>query len=173
MPNPRKPLHMRQRRNTPSLGLVEPLAEHQPVPPTPAGLLKETREKWETFWNSDAGQSTVIRRDVDMDAIRRLFEYYDDHSRARREYKRHPLVLGSTGQQVINPLGKMMLDLEGKIVSLEDRIGKNPHARLKLSLTFGQAHASLEEMNRRMNDDSDSEQDPRNDDPRVIDIASS
>jgi hypothetical protein len=170
MPNPRKPQHMRQRRNTPSLGLVAPLDEHLPVPPTPTGLLKETRQKWETFWNSDAGRSPAIRRDVDMDAINRLFQYYDDHARARREYKRRPLVLGSTGQSVLNPLGKMMLDLEGKILALEDRIGKNPLGRLKMSLTFGQAHASLEEMNRRMNDD---EPDPRNDDPRIIDVASS
>jgi P27 family predicted phage terminase small subunit len=172
MPRPPKPTHIRQNRERRDLGVIQGGAELE-VPEAPKGMLSVSKSSWLRFWESDLGQSPAIKRDTDLSVIERLWGLYDERERAYREYKKARLVKGSQGQMVMNPMGRVWTQLDPSILALEDRIGLSPMARLKLGITFGQAHASLEEMNRRMNDDSDSEQDPRNDDPRIIDVASS
>ena len=143
------------------------------TPEPPKGILKNNKDSWVAFWDSELGQSPAIRRDTDLGVIERLWQLYDERDRAYQGYRRSRLVTGSQGQLVLNPLGRMYLDLEGKIQALEDRIGLSPMARLKLGITFGQAHASLDDLNRRMNEDSDRDQDPRDQDPRIIEASSS
>jgi len=58
-----------------------------------------------------------------------------------------PLVRGSTGQLVTNPLLKRVDVLDGKILELEDRFGGSPMALLRLQVTFGDAARSLAELN--------------------------
>jgi P27 family predicted phage terminase small subunit len=172
LPRPPKPTHLRQNRERRDLGELAVLPGGKlPVPDPPTGILKASKQTWTTFWESDLGQSPAIRRDTDLGVVERLWQLYDERDRAYRGYKRARLIKGSQGQMVLNPLGRMFLDLEGKIQSLEDRIGLSPMARLKLGITFGQAHQSLEDLNRRMNEDSDRDEDPR--DPRIIEVSSS
>jgi len=45
------------------------------------------------------------------------------------------LTTGSTGQVVVHPAARMVADIEGRLSSLEDRLGLNPEARLRLGIT--------------------------------------
>lgn len=171
MPRSPKPIHLRQNRERRDLGVIQGGADLE-VPQSPKGMLAVSKQSWLRFWESDLGRSPAIKRDTDLSVIQRLWGLYDERERAYREYKKARLVKGSQGQMVMNPLGRIWTALDPSILALEDRIGLSPMARLKLGITFGQAHASLEEMNRRMNEDSDRDEDPR-DDPRIIEVTSS
>jgi hypothetical protein len=64
---------------------------------------------------------------------------------------------------VLNPLLKHVAALDGEIRQLEDRFGLTPLARLRLGVTFGEAHRSLADLNRALIEevDGDVEDDPR------------
>lgn len=116
------------------------------IPGVPDGLLKSTRESWKNYWHSNLAQ--IVQLGTDMSAIIRLFTLYDERERAYRSYKKHPLVEGSQGQMVLNPMGRQMSVLDTEIRQLEDRLGMTPRARLQLGITYGEAKKSLKEINR-------------------------
>lgn len=114
------------------------------VPEPPDGLLPETVDDWGSYWSSDVAQA--IEPDSDMPAVRRLFQLYDDHERARRAYVSQPIVEGSQGQPVLNPMGRVRESLQKEIRMLEDRLGMNPQARLKLGIQLTEATKSLNQI---------------------------
>ena len=168
MPRPPKPTHLRQNRERRDLGVIQGGLEVREVPGCPRGLLAVSRHSWARFWQSEIGQSAAVNFDTDIQVIERLWGLYDERERAYRDYKKERLVKGSQKQEVLNPMGRVWMGLDPQILALEDRIGLSPMARLKLGITFGQALESLEARNRRMNEDSDSDEDPR-----IIDVTSS
>jgi P27 family predicted phage terminase small subunit len=173
---PPKPDDRRQRRNERTstkragAGLVA-LPGGQPVPPAaPSGLLKATREDWVEFWQSPLGSLVVS---ADFPAVRRLFTLYDERSRAYQGYRRERLVLGGNKQQALNPLLAAMGMLDKEIRALEDRFGLTPMARLRLGVALGEAAKSLDELNRSLDADDDTDEpaaDPR---VRVVEPAAS
>jgi len=165
MPVPPKPADQRQRTNTPGVGLVTTDASTDiEVPAAPSGLLKAQREDWTTYWTSPLAKLTT---EADIPALRRLFLYRDELERALKGFQKQRLVEGSQGQPRINPLGKQVTDLEGKIAALEDRFGLTPLSRLRLGVTLGQAAASLDDLNKSMAYEDDDDDDF---DPRIIDV---
>jgi P27 family predicted phage terminase small subunit len=119
------------------------------TPKPPPGLLKATQRGWERFWASDLAQFVT---DSDRPALERLFQLRDDLERARRAYRRNPLVRGSKDQWVRNPVALDIAACHPQITALEDRFGLSPRSRLRLGITLGEAqatfadlHASLEE----------------------------
>lgn len=163
MPRLPKPVDQRQRTNTPSVGLV--LLESKVDPPiAPKGLLKSTTESWTSFWRSPMAQ--LVQLDTDLPSLTRLWALYDEHERCYRASRQDRLVVGSQGQYVLNPLYRQMVTLETEIRNLEDRFGLSPMARLKLGITFGEAHRSLDSLNRAALEDADDDAEAE-DDPRV------
>jgi hypothetical protein len=135
-------------------GKVEP-------PPAPSGLLKATREDWVEFWRSPLGSLVVP---ADFPALRRLFTLCDERARALKGYRQERLVPGSTGQTVLNPLFGAMKAADAEIRALEDRFGLSPIARLRLGVALGEAAKSLDELNRSLDADDDTNElaaDPR------------
>lgn len=127
----------------PQLVIVpEPDPPSMPVP-SPAWLV-ETQQAWRVFWASPL-ESHVISGD--HAALMRLFDLRDQQARFWRIGLKEPMVQGSTGQWVINPLLKRGDDLEGKILALEDRFGASPRARLALVQALGDAGRSLKSIN--------------------------
>ncbi len=160
MPGPiPKPDDRRQRQNTrPELPTTAP----GPAPDPPAGLLKTTRDQWETYWRSSLAR--YVDQDTDRPAIERLFTLYDERERALQGYRKSRLVKGSQGQPVLNPLARLMSTLDSEIRQLEDRLGLNPKARATLGITFGEAARSLADLNRALTSevsDGEEEEDPR------------
>lgn len=161
MPQNRKPEGTRQ-DNAPSRALasVTQIAGRQPAAdaphPAPRGLLKQTHEQWEDFWQADSSQ--VIARHM-LPAVYRLFELRDAQTRALRLYKRRPMTEGSMGQPVVNPAMGTVQALEKDIRALEDRLGLTPKAAANLGIQIGQARLTAAELNRMAEEEEPSDGD--------------
>lgn len=122
------------------------------VPAAPKGWYKATRESWDSFWSSDLGAAVSA---TDVPALERLWHLRDQWERARRIVTREPLVMGSQGQPVENPLSKRMDRIAGEIRQLEDRFGLTPSSRARLNVSFGDAVRSVDDISRRFSADDD------------------
>ena len=54
------------------------------------------------------------------------------------------LTTGSTGQTVVHPAARMVTDVESRLCALEDRLGLNPEARLRLGITSVEHQSRLD-----------------------------
>lgn len=138
---PPKPADRRQWRGGPKTVTIPKGNRVVHVPEPPDGLQERTVEQWESYWCSDVAQ--VVERRSDMAGVRRLFQLYDERDRAYQGYRGERLVEGSQGQPVINPLAKVMQNLDSEIRQLEDRFGLNPKARLQLGIHMTEARKGL------------------------------
>ena len=114
------------------------------------------------FWSSPLG-SLVIP--ADLPALRRLFTLYDERARAYQGYRHQRLAPGSMGQPGLNPLFSAMKTMDAEIRALEDRFGLSPISRLRLGVALGEAAKSLDELNRSLDADDDTDEPAA--DPRV------
>ena len=164
MPAHLKPADRRQRRNKKTNVVpFRSVAKAKKIPAPPEKLLKVNRESWKRYWNSQLAQ--VVEPDTDLPAITRLWTIYDLRERAHRAYRRQPMIEGSEGQPVENPAGRAMRSYDAEIRQMEDGLGMTPRARLQLGITFGSAVKPMEELNWRLADDYDPEEE---EDPRGI-----
>lgn len=148
MPVPPKPADKRQRRNRRDAGLV-PIDGGRTEAPAPLESWRPaTVEQWGRFWGSPLASQV---EESDHPALERLFRLYDEIERmwvAVEETGR--VVAGSQGQPRPNPLFKQIAELQSEARQLEDRFGLSPMARLKLGITFADAHRSLDGLNERL-----------------------
>jgi len=120
------------------------------------GWLPATRRAFATFWQQEIAQ---LAQPVDGLAVRRLFALYDGRERAWRLFLKSPYIRGSTGQQVLNPMGAFALQLDARIAPIERAFGITPKARLQLGITFGEARRSLEDLAREAHEDAGEDRD--------------
>lgn len=76
----------------------------------------------------------MIAAAVDAAALERLFDLYDERERAYQDFRKQRFVKGSQGQDVLNPLGRLITSLDNEIRQLEDRYGFSPRSRMNLGL---------------------------------------
>lgn len=140
----RKPAGRRQNRVTKDLTPVPSVPVEVPKPSST--WLKITRDGWEELWSSDLASQILP---TDRPALTRLYDWRDELERTRRQMRvmtreasKEPLVEGSQGQPVRNPMFQVLdvlmrsaLAIEARIVALEDRLGLSPKARLGLGVT--------------------------------------
>ena len=55
---------------------------------------------------------------------------------------------------MINPLSNYIAVVEGKIERIEEKFGLTPLDRMRLGISFGEAHRSLADMNADLDDDA-------------------
>lgn len=115
-------------------------------------MLKSSRESWAAFWASP--YAVVVNIDRDLRALERLWTLYDARERAWRSYCKKPLLIGSQGQEVMNPMWRDARALEVAIQNLEDRFGMTPKAAAALGITVGALQKTLDDLEREANDDS-------------------
>jgi len=142
----RKPAGQRQNRIT--TDVVVPLRSAQVSPVASGGWRSGTVERWDEFWRSKLAANV---EPSDEGALRRLFRLYDELDRlwdAIEETGR--VVEGSQGQPRPNPLFKQVETFQAEARQLEDRFGLSPMSRLKLGVTFADAHMSLSALNERL-----------------------
>lgn len=154
-----KPEDRRQRRNQPRRTPL-PRSSVRPLPTAPSGLLVLTRERWRRYWASPVSR---LAETTDYPAVERLFRLSDERERAARRVRRAgPLVRGSQGQPVLNPLVRYLAQCDVELRALEDRFGLNARARLQLGLEVGGAKRSVEDLNRELTQSvTDDGDDPR------------
>jgi P27 family predicted phage terminase small subunit len=166
---PPKPADQRQRRNQRTTteragaGLVALPGGKVDRPSAPSGLLKATREDWAAFWSSPLGALVVP---ADVPALRRLFTLYDERARAYRGLRQVGRLLETEKGTALNPLAGYLKSCDAEVRLLEDRFGLSPISRLRLGVALGEAAKSLDELNRSLDADDDTDEQPAAD-PRV------
>ena len=129
-----------------------------PAPPT--GLLAAGKRAWETFWQSDVSSAVDINADrIDLENWARAV---DQRERFRKIVDKAPLVKGSHGQLMLNPLNRRIRELSEEIQKVSDRFGMNPMARWRLQFTVSEAGKSVNDLLKMLNEGADM--------PEVIDL---
>lgn len=154
----RKPISMLadkrpQRRQGLVLDFKGPSESAPPMPKLSGKCLAATEALWERFWASPIAQ--LVNRESDMPRLARWIYYCDEWLRSLRGFRRQRLVTGSRGQPVINPLGDHLLKLEKEINKCEEKFGLTPLDRMRLGITFGEAHRSLADLNTELDEGDD------------------
>jgi P27 family predicted phage terminase small subunit len=142
----KKPADQRQNRITKNV--VVALNSRFAPPVASEGWRPGTVDRWDFFWQSKLASNV---EPSDEGALRRLFRLYDELDRlwdAVEETGR--VVEGSQGQPRPNPLFKQIETFQAEARQLEDRFGLSPMSRLKLGVTFADAHMSLAALNERL-----------------------
>jgi phage terminase small subunit len=167
---PKKPASKRQNRvtKTPEIELVSVAGKIGPaIPSAPDGIRGYLVQSWAEYWSSSLAQ--VGDEHTKRAAVTRLWQMYDLRDKHYEAYRAAPLVDGSQGQKVLNPLGRQMSQLETQIMALEDRLGLNPKAQIGLGISWAQGQAQLASLAERVfhgSDESKSEDDEI--DPREL-----
>ena len=166
MPPRRKPDDERQRTNTPALELVTPIGAEIVVPAAGEGWSEATVAEWDAWWASDVARMIDVVSEAPI--VFRCFDLLDQAARFEAVGRSEPLVEGSTGQMVINPLLKHAQGLRDEARRDEAVLGRGPKRRLDLGIKFGDAARSLDDVNRRLSAASRNEgADVAPEDPRL------
>jgi P27 family predicted phage terminase small subunit len=159
LPRTKKPAgHAVDRRNGRRADLlpVAPL----PRPDLPAGLCDEARAQWEAYWDDAAA---LVQTSADRGVVLRWVDAVDRYLRTIGDADKEPLVRGSTGQLVENPLYKIADRALSTIERCEKQLGIGALHRAGLGIAVIAERRSLADMNSRYggDDDRDDDADPR------------
>lgn len=148
MPAQKKPADRLQRRNKPKERDAQVVAINtEKVPKAPA-VCKALKSEWTALWKSELAANYT---ESDLPGLRRLFVLRDRQATFEEDaFAEGAVTRGSTGQQTMHPLFKQADVYQSQILALEDRFGLNPQSRLKLGIALGEAHRSLDDMNKRI-----------------------
>lgn len=145
----RKPTEMlvnpRGGRNR-KLNVVIPEAREAPEIPLPVG--DTAREVWERFFTSPV--SAAVDINADWGKLRRWIYYVDRIEKLTMLADADPIVRGSMGQPVENPLYRRIDRMEAFRLKIEERFGTDPLARFRLQLTFTEAKRSANDLRREL-----------------------
>jgi phage terminase small subunit len=167
---PKKPASKRQNRvtKTPEIELTTIVGKIRPSgPPAPEGIGADLVATWDEYWASPLAQ--VGDEHTKRAAVTRLWQLYDLRDKHYLAYRKHPLVDGSQGQKVLNPLGRQLTTLETQIQALEDRLGLNPKAQIALGISWAQGQQQLASLAERVfQGDDPATEDDEDIDPREL-----
>lgn len=134
----------------------------------PEGLLAESAELWESYWSDPV---SGVQTGVDRGLLFRWVREYDRYLRTVAEADKRPIVEGSTGQAVENPLYRIAYRALDAAEKCERQLGIGPLWRSNLGIAVMTEQRSLAEMNARYgggDGDGDSASLGARPDPRVI-----
>lgn len=117
-------------RGTSSLKLVPPDARRE-VPSPPEKLPKALHQLWFAFWEDRI--STLVKP-ADAYDVGRFFLLLAEREKHERAIRAKPLVLGSMGQEVVNPRLAIVKELSREIEKTREHLGILPLARLRLGI---------------------------------------
>ena len=96
-----KPVDQREHRIKSKLVDIESYKKRE-KPKLTGRYLKNTKEWWNNFWDSDLATAIDIKSDLPV--LERLASLMDERERIFKQAKKDRLVVGSQGQVVLNPL---------------------------------------------------------------------
>ncbi len=122
--------------------------EVKEVPLAPEGLTGPVLAEWHAFWQSEYAR--IINWDRDHRALSRLFRMYA--LEAELEAVSTPvMLLGSSGQSVLNPALRQLAALRTEILALEKQFGMTTQSATGLGLSLGSLRKTFDERNREAN----------------------
>lgn len=139
--------------------------------PAPPGLSAPAAELWDAYWNDAVA---TVQTPVDRGVLNRWITEYDRYLRTIGEADLCPLVEGSMGQKVENPLYKIAYRALDAAERCERQMGVGALFRSNLGIAVIAEQKSLQDMNARYGgaDGADGHpQSPARPDPRVVDAA--
>lgn len=123
----------------------EPMAR----PERPANLCGEAAQQWDAFWSDSAAN---VQTPADRGVVLRWIDAVDRYLRTLGEADSEPLVKGSTGQLVENPLYKIADRALGTVERCEKQLGIGALNRAGLGIAVISGQRSLADMNARYGD---------------------
>lgn len=119
-----------------------------PRPPDQMSWSAAAMKRWDALWNTP--QASSWNWESSYALVVQYVSDFDDWLSFRRSARRKPMVKGSMGQDVVNPLRGEMARLEGEMRRIEEALYLSPRAMLG---------ASIEWRASQRNDDDDGERD--------------
>jgi phage terminase small subunit len=110
----------------------------------PPGLSDAVVAMWDAYWDDTVSQ---VQTKVDKALLERWATEYDRYLRTVAEADQRPLVEGSTGQLVENPLYKIGYRALDAAERLERQLGIGPLHRSALGIAVITEQKSLQQMN--------------------------
>lgn len=123
---------------TASLQLV-PLDARREMPDPPEGLPQALHQLWWAFWEDRI--STLVKP-ADAYDVGRFFLLLAEREKHERALRRKPLVLGSMGQEVVNPRLTIIKELSREIEKTREHLGILPLSRIRLGIAENVEKAS-------------------------------
>lgn len=164
-PQPKHP-DKRQRRNKPPAPALVVVADPQiPPPPIDLKVPDVTLPAWDEYWSG----SMAKRIDIgDLPALYRLFRLRDEweYNQALL-FANDPLIEGSKGQLVENPLSRINSRLAKEIRQMEDRFGMNPVARAQFAVAMGDLARTMDDLAKGVKRKDDDDSDPL----QIVDVS--
>jgi hypothetical protein len=161
MPRTAKPagtaVDRRNGRRT-EIAAAEQLAEFR-LPARKPGWRLETKRAWLAMWADPVSSLLSV---ADRPVLLRWADALDRAARSLELADAKPISRGSMGQEVESPHYGIAAKAIGVAQACEAQIGVGALHRARLGLTFTAAQLSLDDLNRRINDGSDDD----DDDPR-------
>lgn len=125
-------------------------------------LLVRSREMWDAYWDDGAA---VTQTAADVMFARIWIECYDDYLRKKCAADEQPLVKGSMGQQVANPLYGVAESSLKNAMTAARQLGIGAKNRADLGITLLAEKQALDDVNARYiqpeNAGDDGDDDPR------------
>lgn len=119
---------------------VTPLEE---APPAPEHLDRNGRFLWDEVWQAGGSFYQVH---TDGATIERYCSLQSRRLTILAALENEGwLSVGSQGQEILHPLARVLNDIEGKLVALEDRLGLSPQARMNLGISAAAAQNALDD----------------------------
>lgn len=157
MPAPRKPQTQPRSRGTAKrldtsvavTGMPTGVAQQKrmpPLPPLPGGIeyLALTLQLWEHLW--DEVQAAQLAG-AQIAPAYRWIRAFDEWQRAIDEVALKPLVQGSKGQPVTNPLMMWVTSREVEMEKCERQLGIGLRNKADLGISLGQARLTAQQVN--------------------------
>lgn len=117
---------------------------------------------WDSYWTDGA---SVTQTPADVMFARIWIEGYDDYLRKKAEADAQPLVKGSMGQEVANPLYSVAKDSLNHAIAAARQLGIGAKNRADLGITLLAEKQALDDINARFIEpegvDDDADDDPR------------
>ena len=127
---------------------MAPAGVDRPPPATPKGLQPGAQRRWRKLWVSPV--AGLIDLDADGEALERWIHCVSERERLQSLADKTPLVTGSTGQLVANPLYGVIRGLSREIARLEDHFGLTPLGRMRLGFVQTQVDRGRADLLRRL-----------------------
>lgn len=164
MPRTKKPAGTAvDRRNGRRADLVV-AGESLTRPDRPKDLCDEAAGQWDAYWTDSASS---VQTAADRGVLLRWIDAVDRYLRTLGEADREPLVTGSTGQLVENPLYKIADRALGTIERCEKQLGIGALNRAGLGIAVITGQRSLADMNARYGGDENPAAGQVESDPRL------
>jgi P27 family predicted phage terminase small subunit len=136
-------------------------------PDAPPGLSDAALAAWESYWGDAV---STVQTQADHALLRRWVTEYDRYLRTSAEADKEPLLAGSTGQSVENPLYRIAYRALDAAERCERQLGIGPLHRSSLGIAVIAERKSLAEMNAQFTEGAHGDGNRKaRPDPRVID----